>query len=153
MILISHLLAIGEKFLENKGWEEKMTLLRHLFTIREKADMAVDYTRVSRYLHSYLYSTQYILTLNHGWTQSAQIFSHTCRCPSRYRGWNLCQKGFASVGDLENINTLYQLLITFKSILSGGLLQPGDIPLYITASLCIEAFWLWVNDRCKRNQY
>ena len=41
-------------------------------------------------------------------------------------------QGFASVGDLENINTLSQLLLTFKSIRSGGLLQPGNVPFSIT---------------------
>ena len=29
-------------------------------------------------------------------------------------------QGFSRVGDLENINTLSQLLLTFKSIRSGG---------------------------------
>ena len=50
-------------------------------------------------------------------------------------------QGFASMGDLENINTLYPLLLTFKSIRYGGLLQPDDISLSITASVSIKAFW------------
>ena len=48
-------------------------------------------------------------------------------------------QGFASVGDLENINTLSQLLLTFKFISSGGLLHPCDIPFSITALVSIEA--------------
>ena len=61
-------------------------------------------------------------------------------------------QGFASVGDLENINTLSQLLLTFKSIRSGGLLQPGNVPFSITALVSIDSFWFWINDRRKRNQ-
>ena len=60
-------------------------------------------------------------------------------------------QGFASVGDLENINTLSQLLLTFKSIRSGGLLHPDNVPFSITASVSIEAFWFWIKDRCRRN--
>ena len=61
-------------------------------------------------------------------------------------------QGFASVGDLENIKTLSQLLLTFKSIRYGGLLQPDNVPFSITASVSIEAFCFWINDRLKRNQ-
>ena len=61
-------------------------------------------------------------------------------------------KVFASVGDIENIKTLSQLFLKFKSIRSGGWLQPGDITLSITASVSIEAIYLWINDRRKKNQ-
>ena len=56
------------------------------------------------------------------------------------------------MGDLENINTLSQLLLTFKSIRSGGLIQPNNITFSITASVSIKVFWFWTNDRRKRNQ-
>ena len=62
-------------------------------------------------------------------------------------------QGFASVGDLENINTLSQLLLTFKSIRSGGLLQPDNVSFSITALVSIKAFWFCINNRRKRNQY
>ena len=61
-------------------------------------------------------------------------------------------KGFGSVGNLENINTLSQLLLTFKSICYGGLLHPGNIPFSITVSVSIKEFWFWINNRRKRNQ-
>ena len=57
------------------------------------------------------------------------------------------------MGDIENINTLSQLFLTFKSIRSGGLLQPGDIPSSITALVSINSLCLLINDRRKRNQY
>ena len=62
-------------------------------------------------------------------------------------------QGFASVGDLEIINTLSQLLLTFKYICSGVSLHPGNIPFSITAAVSIKAFWFWINDRRRRNQY
>ena len=40
---------------------------------------------------------------------------------------------FARVCDIEIIHTLSQLLINFKSIRSGGLLQTVNIPFSITA--------------------
>ena len=61
-------------------------------------------------------------------------------------------QGFASVGCLESINTLSQLLLTFKSIRYVELLHPGDIPFSVTALVSIEAFWFWVDDHCRRNQ-
>ena len=57
------------------------------------------------------------------------------------------------MGDLEYINALSQLLITFKSIHSKGLIHPGDIPFSITALVSIEAFWFWMNDPRRRNQF
>ena len=42
---------------------------------------------------------------------------------------------FVTVRDIENINTLSQILLTFNSILSGGLIHPGNIPLSITESV------------------
>ena len=62
-------------------------------------------------------------------------------------------QGFASVCDIENINTFSQLLLNLKPIRSGGLLQPGDIPFSITALVIIKAFWFWIKDLHKRNQY
>ena len=62
-------------------------------------------------------------------------------------------QGFTSMGHIENINNLYQPLLTFKSISSGGLLQLGDIPFYITVWVSIKAFLFWINDCCKSNQY
>ena len=62
-------------------------------------------------------------------------------------------QGFAILGDLENINTLSQLVLIFKTIRYGRLLQPGDIPFSITALVSIKAFWFWINDRRKKNQY
>ena len=56
------------------------------------------------------------------------------------------------MGDPENINTFSQILIIFKSIHSGGLIQPGNIPFSITALLSIKALWFWINDRLRRNQ-
>ena len=41
-------------------------------------------------------------------------------------------QGFASVVNLENINTLSQLILTLKSICCGGFIQPGDNSLSIT---------------------
>ena len=61
-------------------------------------------------------------------------------------------QGFASVGDLENINTLSQLLLTFKYICSGGSLHPGNIPFSITAEVSIKAFWFCINDCHRSNQ-
>ena len=61
-------------------------------------------------------------------------------------------QSFAIVGDLENFNTLSQILLTFKYISSGGLLQPGNIPFSNNVSVSIKAFWLWINDCLSRNQ-
>ena len=96
--LLSHLLAIGEKFFENEGWEEKSTLLGHLLAIWEKLVTVIEYTRVSWYLHSYFYSTYYILTLNYGWTQSSQIHYHTCWYHSIYKVQSLFWTGFCKRG-------------------------------------------------------
>ena len=47
-------------------------------------------------------------------------------------------QGFASVGDLENINTLSQLLLTFKYISSSGLIQSGNIQFSNTVLVSIK---------------
>ena len=56
------------------------------------------------------------------------------------------------MGDLENINTLSQLLLTFKSICYGRFLHPENIPFSVTVLLIIKALWFWINDRSNRNQ-
>ena len=61
--------------------------------------------------------------------------------------------GFCKRGWSWKINTFPQLLLTFKSICSGRLIQIGNIPFSITASASIEDLWLWINNRRKRNQY
>ena len=59
---------------------------------------------------------------------------------------------FASVVDLENINTLSQVLLAFKPICYGGLIHPGNIQFSITVSVSIKAFWFCINDNRRRNQ-
>ena len=61
-------------------------------------------------------------------------------------------QGFASVGDLENINTLSQILLTFKSICSCRLIHPGNISFSITALVSIKALWFGTIDRHRRNK-
>ena len=62
-------------------------------------------------------------------------------------------QGFTSMGDIEIITTLSQLLQTLKSISFGGLLQTGNISFSITALVSIEALWFWINASRRSNQY
>ena len=62
-------------------------------------------------------------------------------------------QGFVSMGDIGIIKTVYQILLTFKYIRSGGLINPGNITFSITASFSIQDFWFWINNCCKRKKY
>ena len=60
-------------------------------------------------------------------------------------------QGCSIMRDLDNFNTLSQLLLTLNFIRSYRLLT-GGIPISIKDSVSIETLWLWISNQTKRNQ-